>query len=81
MNEPLSPADQQALAVWKNAFMDLESELCDARNMERLTAFIIDDCSDPDLLAFAVCHTAHLADDLHKKWDALSDQLSMTPTP
>jgi hypothetical protein len=35
--------------TWKNAFRDLETELCDARNMARITAFYIaDDCTDPE---------------------------------
>lgn len=61
---------------WQNAFSDLESELCDARNMARLTAFIVEDCSDRELLAFATCHTANLAENLHEKWSKLFDQLS-----
>jgi hypothetical protein len=62
--------------AWQDAFFDLESELCDARNMATLMAYIIEDCSDRELLAFMACHTANLADDLHKKWSTLIDQLS-----
>jgi hypothetical protein len=63
--------------TWQNAFRDLESELCDARNMARITAYYIaDDCSDPELLAFAIRHTASLAENLHEKWNTLFDQLS-----
>ncbi len=60
---------------WHDAFVDLESELCDARNMARLTAYIVEDCSDREFLAFAACHTATLAENLHKKWSALHAQL------
>jgi hypothetical protein len=67
---------ERPVTTWQDAFFDLESELCDARNMARLTAFIVEDCSDRELLAFATCHTASLAEDLHKKWSTFFDQLS-----
>jgi hypothetical protein len=72
---------ERPITTWRDAFSDLESELCDARNMARLMAYAIEGCTDRELIGFMACHTANLAEDLHKKWSKLHDSLVALKAP
>ncbi len=54
-----------------NASMKMESAACDAANMAGLLAYIIDGCTDREMLAFAACHTATLAEKSRDQWYAV----------
>lgn len=63
--------------TWREAFLSLESAVCDARNMASLTSGLSDPFpADGEEFIFAICHTANLIDGLHKDWTRLVDELS-----